>query len=157
MAITGKSKLAVEICDALGLKYVVSLDIHIAVNEIVTVTAKFYPEEYGMKMVPAILKKYELVEKKDESSLEEQLKVLDDSIEFGNKVKGILLDGIVQKLDDELMTVANNNNTAKCNKCGKDAAILIGEDDLSIFWCQECVEKENKKSSNLPSWDNEAY
>ena len=54
-------KLAIEICDALGLKHVKRLDIHIAKNEIFTVVAEIYPEIDGVKQLPAILKKFELV------------------------------------------------------------------------------------------------
>ncbi|HUU40865.1 MAG TPA: hypothetical protein VMW42_07990 [Desulfatiglandales bacterium] len=55
-------KLAKEICDALGLKHVQRLDIHMAHDEIFTVTAKFYPEIDGMRQLPAIMKKFRLIE-----------------------------------------------------------------------------------------------
>jgi hypothetical protein len=61
-ALAPGNKVGSEICDALGLKHCKVLDIHIAYNEIVTVTAKFYPEIDGVKQFPAIFKKYELVE-----------------------------------------------------------------------------------------------
>ena len=54
-------KIAKEICDALGLKHVKTLDIHLAHNECFTVTAEFYPEIDGIKQISAILKKYNLV------------------------------------------------------------------------------------------------
>jgi hypothetical protein len=54
-------KIGKEICDVLGLKHCSLLDIHIAKGEIVTVTARIYPEKEGMKQVPSILRKYKLV------------------------------------------------------------------------------------------------
>ena len=54
-------KIAKEICDVLGLKHVIILDIHLAVNEMMAVTATFYPEIDGIIQLPAILKKFELV------------------------------------------------------------------------------------------------
>lgn len=50
-----------EITDALGLKKVVSLDLHMAVGENITITARYYPEDDEMKMLPEILKKYEVI------------------------------------------------------------------------------------------------
>ena len=65
MALSVANKIGGEICDALGLKHCTLLDIHIAKDEIVTVTAKFCPEVDGAMQFPAILKKYELVEIKE--------------------------------------------------------------------------------------------
>jgi hypothetical protein len=58
----GHNKLCVEIIDALGLKNVRRLDLHMDVGEMVTVTAECFPEVDGMKRLPAILRKFELVE-----------------------------------------------------------------------------------------------
>ena len=65
---SGNHRLAKEICDALGLKHVRKLDIHLACDEIMTATAEFYPEVDGVKQFPAILKKFELVPKVKESA-----------------------------------------------------------------------------------------
>ena len=65
-SITGRDLLAKEICDVLGLKHVRKLDIHMAYDEIITVTAEFFPEVDGVKQFIPILKKFELVEKKPE-------------------------------------------------------------------------------------------
>jgi hypothetical protein len=62
MAISAADKIGKEICDVLGLKHCSLLDIHIAKNEIVTVTAKFYPDKDGVKQFPEILKKFKLVD-----------------------------------------------------------------------------------------------
>jgi len=61
MAVSGsKDKLGSDLCNALGLKHVRSLDIHIGVNSLVTVTTEFYPEIDDLKQFPAILNKYKL-------------------------------------------------------------------------------------------------
>ena len=69
MAITGSvgDQLAGEICNAFGLKHVQSLDIHLANNEIFTVTAKFYPEIDGFKQAIPIIKKFQLIPIEEES------------------------------------------------------------------------------------------
>jgi len=53
-----------EIAEALGIKHCRRLDLHMALNEAVTVTAEFYPERDQLKYIAPILKKYkiELVE-----------------------------------------------------------------------------------------------
>jgi len=61
MAISSSNLICQEICEALGLKHVRRLDIHLAVDEIVTVKAEFYPEKDGVKQFPAILRKFQLV------------------------------------------------------------------------------------------------
>lgn len=58
-------KIGKEIADIFGLKHVRRIDIHIAHHAIVTVTAEFYPEIDGVKQLVPILKRYELVEKKE--------------------------------------------------------------------------------------------
>lgn len=57
---TANNKVAAEFCEALGLKHVVSLDIHLALDEIMTVTAQFYPEEDGVKQMIPVFKKFRL-------------------------------------------------------------------------------------------------
>ncbi len=58
-------KIVKEILDSLGLKNVVSLDLHFGVGKIVTAEVKYFPERDGIKKLPLLLKKFELVEKKD--------------------------------------------------------------------------------------------
>jgi len=58
--VTG-NKLGKEICDALGLKHCNLLDIHIDRNSFVEVTARMYPDNEGIKQLPAILQKYRLL------------------------------------------------------------------------------------------------
>ena len=60
--IAGSHKVCKEISDALGLKNVRKLDLHMACGEVVTITAEFFPEVDGVKQLPAILKTYELHE-----------------------------------------------------------------------------------------------
>ena len=60
--VRGRDGLPQEICGALGLKHVKSLDLHMAVDDVVTVTTEFYPEIDGVKQFPSILKKYGLYE-----------------------------------------------------------------------------------------------
>lgn len=62
---TTNDKLVKEILDALGLKNVVSLDLHFAVNEVVTAGVKYFPERGNLKTLPLLLKKFELIEKKE--------------------------------------------------------------------------------------------
>jgi len=50
-----------KICDALGLKHVKRLDIHMGVNEITTVKVEMSADIEGLKQFPAILKKFQLV------------------------------------------------------------------------------------------------
>lgn len=63
--VTGHGKIAKDICDALGLKHVVDLDIRIPLDGIITVIAKLYPEEDGVMKLPAIFKDYVLLPKKE--------------------------------------------------------------------------------------------
>jgi len=64
---SGNNMIAKEICDALGLKHATRLDFHMAVDDIATVTAVFYPEVDGVKQLPAIMKKFKLVPIDDEA------------------------------------------------------------------------------------------
>jgi hypothetical protein len=61
MAFSVADVIGKEICDVLGLKHCSLLDIHIERGEVVTVTARMYPEREGMEQLPAILRKYKLV------------------------------------------------------------------------------------------------
>ena len=61
MAWSAADKLGGDICKVLGLQHCTSLDIHIAKDEIVTVTAKFYPDKDGMKQLPLMFQAFELV------------------------------------------------------------------------------------------------
>lgn len=60
--VAGCNKIGGEIVDALGLKHVRCLDIHLPAGGMITVTAEIYPEMGGVKRFPAILKKYKLTE-----------------------------------------------------------------------------------------------
>jgi hypothetical protein len=61
MSIDGRHPALKEICDALGLKHVRRLDIHMEVNSLVLVSAEFYPEKDGIVEITPILRKYHLV------------------------------------------------------------------------------------------------
>ncbi len=50
-----------EICEALGLKNVIDLDISVHLNEIASVTVKYYPSEDDLKKVIPVLQKHYLV------------------------------------------------------------------------------------------------
>jgi len=63
MALSAATKLGKAITEALGLKHCTALDIHIAYDELITVTAKVYPDEDGIKQFPLIFQEYELVPK----------------------------------------------------------------------------------------------
>jgi hypothetical protein len=62
--VNGHNKLCKEICDALGLRHVKQLDLHMSTNEIMTITVEMYPEVNGVMQLPSIFKKFNLVEKK---------------------------------------------------------------------------------------------
>ena len=76
--VTGKDAICKEICDSLGLKHVRRLDLHMAFDEIVTVTVEYYPEIYGIKQLPAILKRFELVEIPDPEKIKETTTIGDE-------------------------------------------------------------------------------
>jgi len=61
--ISGRGKLAQEICAALGLKNVKRLDLHFSVDALVTAEAVFYPEDEDGQRLPAILRHYVLKER----------------------------------------------------------------------------------------------
>ena len=63
---TSHNKLGKDICDALGLKHVRQLQIIFPVDGMVTLYVEMYPEIDGVKQFPAIFKKFELTEKKQE-------------------------------------------------------------------------------------------
>lgn len=58
---TGHHKIAYEICKALGIEHAKSLDIHMAVGEMVTCTVTFNADSKDMEKLPGLLKKFELV------------------------------------------------------------------------------------------------
>jgi hypothetical protein len=62
-----KYELEKAICDALGLEHVTKLDIHFEVKKTPVIEATFMPIIDGLLQFPAILKKYELVEKKEDN------------------------------------------------------------------------------------------
>jgi hypothetical protein len=66
--VTSKSSVCTEICQALGLKYVKNLDLHISHGGIATITVEYYLEEDGLLKLPAVLKKFELHEVKTETT-----------------------------------------------------------------------------------------
>ena len=59
-AFTGHHKIAADICKALGIEHATSLDIHIEVNKLVTVTVEFNAQEKDMSQLPTFLKKFKL-------------------------------------------------------------------------------------------------
>ena len=61
--ISSNDKMCQDICEALGLKHVRKLDIHMAVDEIVTIRAEYYPEKDGIMCLPSILKDFALIRK----------------------------------------------------------------------------------------------
>ena len=54
-------KDCVEICEALGLKHVRRIDLHMAIDSVVIAEVEYYPEKNGVLKLPAILKKFKLV------------------------------------------------------------------------------------------------
>lgn len=70
---TGNSQVVKELCDALGLKHVKSLDIHFALDEMMIVKAEFCPEVDEVKQFSAILKKFELVEIIEKKEVKESI------------------------------------------------------------------------------------
>ena len=66
--ITGKHEICKQIADSLGIKHCKRLSINFVYNELVKVTAEFYPEIDGVKQFPAILKEFNLVEKKEQDN-----------------------------------------------------------------------------------------
>ena len=62
LVIPGKSALAQEVAEALGLKHVRSLDIQFRLTKPVTVKAEYYPEEDEVKRLIPVLKKFRLRE-----------------------------------------------------------------------------------------------
>lgn len=56
--ITGRDQVCADIAEALGIKNCRRLDIHMEVDEKVTVTTEFYPERDQVKQIAPILKKY---------------------------------------------------------------------------------------------------
>ncbi|HUU40863.1 MAG TPA: hypothetical protein VMW42_07980 [Desulfatiglandales bacterium] len=61
MGVSPAEKICKEVCDALGLKHVRKLDLHMEVDKVVTCEAVFYPEEDGVKQIIPILGKFELI------------------------------------------------------------------------------------------------
>jgi hypothetical protein len=58
-----EGKVAEELCNALGLKHVRSLDIRLAVGEIGMAVVRYYLTEDDVTAMIPIMKKYELVER----------------------------------------------------------------------------------------------
>jgi hypothetical protein len=56
-----KQDLEKAICDALGLKHVISLDLHLEHNKPITVEAFMYVELEGIKQLVPVIKKFKLV------------------------------------------------------------------------------------------------
>ena len=75
--VTGKHPLCLELCTALGLKEVKSLDLHMAVGDIVTAKAEFYVIDKQLEKIVHILKDYYLCEKRtkvaDNESIEKTI------------------------------------------------------------------------------------
>jgi hypothetical protein len=64
--IAGNNEVCAAICEALGLKHCIGLNIDMQFGEIVTITAKYYPEIHGIKQLESIFKKFSLVERKED-------------------------------------------------------------------------------------------
>ena len=69
--IAGPNPVIKEILDALGLKNVTKFEMKMEVNSIVAVNVTYFPEEDGLKQFPAILTKYELIDKREAEQLRE--------------------------------------------------------------------------------------
>jgi hypothetical protein len=63
MAVAGFGEPATLICEALGLKRVRCLDIHIHMDELITVTAEVLTESHEIERIACILKDYRAEEK----------------------------------------------------------------------------------------------
>jgi len=61
-AITSHDPVCGEICDALGLKRVTSLQLNMKLGEIVRIEAEYFPDKEDLKKLIPILKRYELKE-----------------------------------------------------------------------------------------------
>jgi hypothetical protein len=64
--VCGNSKLGADLCAALGLKGASSLELRLAVDEVVTVKAELAVHDTQLGEVIKVLKQYNLVEKTDE-------------------------------------------------------------------------------------------
>jgi hypothetical protein len=70
--VSGHSKVCGEICGALGLKNVRTLDIHMPHDGMVVVKVELHPEEDGIKQMVPILKKYHLLEADEDDPTNEK-------------------------------------------------------------------------------------
>ncbi len=59
----GTESVVKDICDALGLKNVRRLDLHFALDELVTATVEFLPEADAVDQVRPLIKHYVLTER----------------------------------------------------------------------------------------------
>jgi len=84
--ITGNDSICKDICDALGLKNVRKLNLKMSVGEIVTIDVEMYPEIDGVRQLPAILKRFELIEKIDSVKLANTI-VIGGKIETYERIK----------------------------------------------------------------------
>ena len=60
--VNGRSPVAKEICDALGLKKVINLHLIMELGSIFKIEAEYCPDEKELKKLVPILKKYRLEE-----------------------------------------------------------------------------------------------
>jgi hypothetical protein len=62
MVVGGNDKVAMDIAEALGLKNARKITLRLAAGEIVTLEVEFAAGLNGLQKLPAILKKYQLVD-----------------------------------------------------------------------------------------------
>ena len=60
MAVSTSDKLCKNICDALGLKNVVKLDISLEVGNLVRVTVEYFPDRNNVKELIPVLKRMKM-------------------------------------------------------------------------------------------------
>jgi hypothetical protein len=102
MAVSCSDNLAKEICDALGLKHVRKLDLHFEAGGVATVEAEIYLEEDGVRKLPAVLKKFNLIP------------IVGETSAIGDEFKSFTTDTItlnINALDAVSFTKALKENT----------------------------------------------
>jgi hypothetical protein len=67
-AIMLSTRIMKEICDSLGLKHVTRLVLTFDLESIVTADATFFPQSDDLQKLPAITKRYHLIETKDKGT-----------------------------------------------------------------------------------------
>jgi hypothetical protein len=84
-------QIAKEICDALGLKHVRDLKIHLSQGSLFTATAEMYLDDEGAKKLPAILKKFVLTPiLENTTTLGQDIETFDECVLCGNATQDML-------------------------------------------------------------------